>query len=444
VERKLPVTRQSPVDHAAAAIGVVPAAASTGSAAGAAGAGSRIRVLFMGEAVTLAHVARPLALMQRLDPARCEVFLGVDGRYDALLPPQFAQHLTIRTIPSQQFLTALVRGGPVYDTRTLCDYVREDLEVIRRVQPHVVVGDFRLSLAVSTRLAHVPYCNITNAHWSPYARPRYSLPEHPLTRYLGLGVTQALFGLVRPLVFALHSVPLNRTLRRHGLPRMGFDLRRVYVEADQVLYADVPELVPTFAPPPHHHYLGPLLWAPHVALPPWWGELPSDRPVIYVALGSSGRRDLLATVLEALGDLPVTVMAATAGAPLPVALPPNARVAPYLPGDAAAARSALVVCSGGSAPAYQALAAGKPLLGLPFILDQHMSMHYLRSAGVAEQVRSDQATAPRIAAAVTRMLSESRYAHAAGAMAQTFARYDAASRFMEVIQRLAGASARIP
>jgi UDP:flavonoid glycosyltransferase YjiC (YdhE family) len=398
-------------------------------------------VLFVGEAVTLAHVARPVALMQGLDPALCETFLAVDGRYDALLPEQFAQHLPIRTIPSPQFLTALARGGPVYDTRTLCDYVREDLEVIRRVKPHVVVGDFRLSLAVSARLAHVPYCNITNAHWSPCARPRYSLPEHPLTRLLGLGITQGLFVLARPLAFALHCLPMNRALRRHGLPRMGFDLRRVYVEADQVLYADVPELVPTFAPPPHHHYLGPLLWAPHVALPPWWGQVPTDRPIIYVALGSSGRRDLVATVLAALGDLPVTVIAATAGAPLPPVLPSNTHVAPYLPGDAAAARAALVICSGGSAPAYQALAVGKPLLGLPSNLDQYLSMHYLRSAGVAQQVRSDQATAALIVGVVEKMLGEARYTRAAGALAQTFARYDAASRFMEVIQRLARAPA---
>src|SRR5690606_21714330 len=42
----------------------------------------RPRILFVAEAVTLAHVARPMMLAQRLDPARYDVSLATDGRYD--------------------------------------------------------------------------------------------------------------------------------------------------------------------------------------------------------------------------------------------------------------------------------------------------------------------------------------------------------------------------
>ena len=40
------------------------------------------RVLFFAEAVTLAHVARPVALAKGLDRSRFEVFMACDSRYE--------------------------------------------------------------------------------------------------------------------------------------------------------------------------------------------------------------------------------------------------------------------------------------------------------------------------------------------------------------------------
>ena len=128
----------------------------------------------------------------------------------------------------------------------------------------------------------------------------------------------------RPGAFALHARPLNRVLSEHGLPRLGLDLLRVYTEADHTLYADVPELIPTVNLPSNHHFLGPILWSPAVSPPEWWAEIPRDRPLIYATLGSSGHRDMLAATLEALADVPVVVVAATAGRSRLSQIPANA------------------------------------------------------------------------------------------------------------------------
>ncbi|RXL56259.1 hypothetical protein EO238_33760, partial [Citrobacter sp. AAK_AS5] len=42
---------------------------------------ARKRILFVGEAVTLAHVVRPAVLARALDPSRYEVVLACDERY---------------------------------------------------------------------------------------------------------------------------------------------------------------------------------------------------------------------------------------------------------------------------------------------------------------------------------------------------------------------------
>ena len=48
-----------------------------------------------------------------------------------------------------------------YDAETLKRYVDADLAIIRQAQPDLIIGDFRLSLSVSARLAGVPYATIS-------------------------------------------------------------------------------------------------------------------------------------------------------------------------------------------------------------------------------------------------------------------------------------------
>src|SRR5262245_25100230 len=127
----------------------------------------RKRILFVAEAVTLAHVARPVYLARGLDAARYDVHLACDGRYDRLLGElPFARH-PLHSISGEQFLRALDQGSPLYDAATLDAYVQEDVALLKALAPDVVVGDFRLSLAVSARLTNTPYATISNAYWSP-------------------------------------------------------------------------------------------------------------------------------------------------------------------------------------------------------------------------------------------------------------------------------------
>jgi UDP:flavonoid glycosyltransferase YjiC (YdhE family) len=397
---------------------------------------NRPRILFVAEAVTLAHVARPTALAQTLDPECYEAVLACDRRYDGLLAGLPLGRRAIHSLSSARFLQALAEGRPVYDSATLRCYVEEDLQLLDEVRPAVVVGDFRLSLSVSARRAGVPYLTITNAYWSPYARQRFPVPDLPLTRRLGLWAGGLLFRLARPVGFALHTRPLNRVRRFYGLPSLGLDLRRIYTEADLTLYADVLEMFPTFALPANHHYLGPILWSPPVPLPAWWNRLPADRPIVYVTLGSSGPPALMSVVLEGLAGLPVIVTVATAGQKLRGEIPANTFVADYLPGGQVVGRARLVICNGGSPTTQQALAAGVPVLGLPSNLDQYLNMEGVERHGAGVLLRGGTADAGTSRAAVLRLLNESHYAEAAQALARTLARYDAPGKFRELLARL--------
>ncbi len=390
-------------------------------------------ILFFAEAVTLAHVARPVVLAQALNPDLYDVHLACDSRFNKLFPKLSFSHRPIYSIPSKRFIETLARGSPLYDLHTLRAYVKEDLEVIDEVKPDLVVGDFRISLAVSSSLAGTPYMAISNAYWSPFARQRFPVPELPLAKVLGLSATQALFNLARPFAFAYHSLPLNRTMREYGLPSLGLDLRRVYTCADYTLYADIPEMFPTFDLPTNHYFIGPILWSPSVPLPDWWDELPQDRPIIYVTLGSSGRSEVLPAVLDALANMPVIMIAATAGRIELDHVPENAFLTDYLPGAAAVARAKLVICNGGSPTAQQALAGGVPVLGIANNMDQHLNMEAVQRAGAGERIRSERADAVAIRGVVLKMLERPFYTKGSRRLAELFSNYSSANQFVELV-----------
>lgn len=395
------------------------------------------RVLFFAEAVTLAHVARPITLAKGLNPACHKVVMACDSRYQRFLEGEPWQTFPLHSISSQQFLRALANGSPVYDVETLREYVKEDIKLIEQVKPDVIVGDFRLSLSVSARLVGIPYATITNTYWSPYySGDLFHLPVLPMTKILPIPVADMLFRLAQPLAFGLHCKPLNRIRQEHGLPSLGTDLRRVYTDADYTLYADTPELFPTKNLPSNHHYLGPILWSPPVAMPEWWNNLPTDKPIIYLTLGSSGQAQLLPMVLDALSELPVTVIAATAGADLRQAPPRNVYIADYLPGIEAAGRSRLVICNGGSPTSQQALAAGVPVLGIASNMDQFLNMDALVHAGAGAVLRADRASIEGVRTAVTGMLTSQIYPQAAANLAESFARYSAPVRFASIIAQI--------
>lgn len=367
----------------------------------------RLKLLMFAEGVTLAHVARPVALARLLDPARYDIVLACTPRYAAFATDARWRRVDLNSVAPADFNDRLARGAPVYSAETLARYAQEDAALIAAERPDVVVGDFRLSLSVSARVAKVPYLAIANAYWTPLAPPRYPMPVLPLSRALPLPLARTLFAIGRPIAFHQHCGPMNKLRRAHGLPGFGNDLRRAYSDCDHLLLPDVPALFPEVQLGDHATWIGPLLWVPPVAPPEWWSETAAPGlPWVYVTLGSSGPTEALQVVLDTLANMPVRVMASTAGGTLPVRVPANVWLAPYLPGDEAAALSAWMICNGGSMGTQQALVAGVPVLGLATNMDQFLNMAPLVAARAGAVLRTDRLTPQMLRAALGTVRSE--------------------------------------
>ena len=362
------------------------------------------RILIFAEAVTLAHVARPIALSRVLRKLGHEVCIAAAPAADRWLAGEAVARQSIDSISPARFLRALARGTPVYDAATLRRYVEDDLRAIAAWPPDVVVGDFRLSLYISARRAGRPYGAIANAYWSRRYWTGVDAPAVPPLTWLPGRAATALFRAVYPAVFALHAMPFHRACKSFGVKPPGLDIRDVYTASDLTAFADVaalyePSPAAADAPP----FIGPLAWEP-VATDPL-PAFPDGPPIVFVSLGSSGPGELLPKVLEALAGLPVRCIVATGADAGTSGLPANCIYsAEFVPYAAACEAATVVVCNGGAPATYAALARGRPVLGIVHNLDQALNMRTVARMRAGTAVAPGGLRGGGFAAAISRLL----------------------------------------
>lgn len=400
----------------------------------------RRRILFVTENITLAQVVRLATLAQGLPREGYEVHFACSDFDPLVFEGTEFQRWPLFTIDKEAGFKALARGERLYDVKTLERYVADELRVLEQVKPDVVIGDFRLSLAVSAPLAKVHCASLINAYWSPYAvRETWPVPDHPIVRLVGVERAEKYFPQALPKVFGHFAAPLDSVRKRHGLPEFA-TLSQQLCFGDSVLYPDIAELCPLEAAPSSHHFLGAVDWSPRAALPAALAS--SDLPLVYLTLGSSGDVAVLPTVLEGLDGLPLRCVLATAGRATPQRLPSNVLLADYLPGALVARQSCFVITNGGASTGYQALAAGVPVLGIPSNLDQYLAMQAITRAGAGICLRSGGLTKDQLRKAAVALLDAPAIKAGAQRLARHFATYDCHARFQNFLSNLLGAKFR--
>lgn len=396
------------------------------------------RILFLAEPATLAHVVRPLVLATALDSNQYDITFATGSDYRDFTADAGIRSQPLWSIGSKAYLAAVSAGRPVFPYKVLQKYVAEDLRLIGEIKPDLVVGDFRLSLAVSARLAGIPYVAISNAYWSPYSRVRFEVPVHLLTRLIGAKAANNLFRLFQPLIFAQHSLPMYRLRRQHNMPPLGFDLQKIFTEADMTLFADVPELVPTdnCGTRDRYIYIGPITWSPEIPLPDALNYASDTRPLVYVNMGSSGDPMLLQIIIDACSSINCRLAVATGQGGLPQGTSASVFSAPFLPGRELASLAALVICNGGSPSTHQALQQGTPVLGIPANLDQLLNMQFIVNSGSGVSLRADCLSTEKIREIVHQVLGDPSFKGGAEKVAHWFAPYSAGERFSTAIDKL--------
>jgi UDP:flavonoid glycosyltransferase YjiC (YdhE family) len=330
------------------------------------------------------------------------------------------------------FLARLDRGSPHYTLTELRNYVRDDWRLLAEIKPDIVVGDFRVSMSLSAELSGIPYFALSNLHWSPDAHLPTPVPEHPLVNLFGVRLSRWLSGRLTPLFLRAQVRAMNRLRHWYGLEEIGGrGAPEMYTHGTRTLYLDVPELYEPLTLRNNEQCLGPILWTPPHPLPLWWDDLPKHKPSVWVSAGSSGDNAATEMAASALIRAGLTVLLSTTGRLHP---PAGAYAAEFIPGLIAAKRVDLVVGNGGSGLVYQALACGKPVLGLPRNIDQYYVMEAAERKGVGRLLRSGTATSRDVVKTVSAALSDSTLRANAEKFAKIIAAYSPVQKLERIIR----------
>ncbi len=281
------------------------------------------------------------------------------------------------------------------------------LPVIDDWRPALVVNDAsELAAPLAAQLSGVPH--VTHAFGA-------LLPEHRVA---------AAAEAVAPLWQA------------HGLDP------RPYAGSYEHAYLDIYPPSLRFGSYDHVPHVQPLRPVPFDAVAGDTGEPVSagDRPLVYVTFGTVfNHPGLFAAVIDGVARHDVDVLVTVGPETDPAALgavPPNVRVAGYLPQTAVLPQCTAVVSHAGSGTFLASLGLGIPQLCLPQAADQFINAGQGAAAGAALALGPAEATADAIAESLGRLLEEESFAAAARRLAGEIEAMPSPDAVAEVLESL--------
>ncbi|MBN9110864.1 MAG: glycosyltransferase [Pseudonocardia sp.] len=268
--------------------------------------------------------------------------------------------------------------------------------------------------------------------------PPYGLGLRPRGGPLG-AVRDAVLWKVVERAYGKALLPgLNDVRRAEGLPPLRSALE--YVDgADRVLVlTGEPLEYPRTDLPAHIRIVGGQPWDPPADEPAWLAEPGAPWVLVTCSTHYQGDEALAATAVEALRDEPVRVLVTLADAYDTATLPqaPNVRVERFVPHAPVLARAAAVVCPSGMGIVAKSVAAGVPVVAVPFGRDQPEVARRVAQAGTGVVLPARKLAPARLRQAVrdaVALRDEARAVAATVAPADT-----AAGRFADAAGELVG------
>jgi len=277
----------------------------------------------------------------------------------------------------------------------------------------------------------MPFVLPTPSPDTPAFGPGFAPPRTPLDRLRDRVVRALQRRATAPAIAQLDA--LRSSL---GLPSVR-NWDGILERAPAVLYRTaVPFDYPRQSWPSNVHAIGPGLWAPPGEAPAWLHELPRPRTLVSISTEQQDDGAIVATAMKALADTPGSVIVTTA------ALDPSAFTAPhervritrFLPHAAVVDHVDVVVTHGGMGTTQRALAAGVPVVVVPWGRDQSETARRAEVCGAGVMLARSALTPERLRDAVRRA-GERRAA--AQHVAQAFRDAGGAARGVDVLEALA-------
>ena len=291
--------------------------------------------------------------------------------------------------------------------------VPNEIKFFKEVKPSAVLTGWCLSVTISARVAGVPFVNglhstsITEYYEAGLQTWPDRLDFAFLRRLFGKEKLQKWFN---KRIFHAKWVlkPHNKIAKQYGLKE--FDNFIELIEGDHTLLADIPEWVNLPKIRPNLHFIGPLPFKSNMQVPKEVTEIPKDKPIIYFAMGSSGKPKIVQEIIEGFKDKPYRVIAPVKShiKDLDVKIPSNVLVTGFLPAHKVNPMADISVIHGGQNTVMQACLSGTPIVGVGMHPEQQANLDACVRKGFAIRLNKYKITASTVLTAIDKLLHNNK------------------------------------
>jgi MGT family glycosyltransferase len=348
----------------------------------------------------------------------------------------------IEAIVHDDYLARTPIGGIKRVTAVLAKRAELEPDDLRsamaEVSPDLLVIDTSCwgaaALAETTRLpwaSYLPFPAPFPGKGVPPFGPGFAPAHNTLGRLRDLLLGPVTFGIVERSIKA----PLNTVRKSVGASDVA-DAIDWFSRPPLTLYLTAePFEYPRTDWPASFRLVGPIGYDPPAPAPEWLAAV--DRPLVLVTTSSEFQNDvtLIANALAGLRDADVFVVGTLpSGNPRDFDVPTNARLERFLPHSVVLAKASCVVTHGGMGATQKALAAGVPVVVVPFGRDQLEIARRVELSGAGVRLPRAKLSPQRLRDAV---LDAQHRAPAAQQLAHTLAAAGGAPRAVDELQALA-------
>lgn len=396
----------------------------------------------------LAETGRMIEIAREARSDSDVVFASYGGKFEQLIEDEGFRLVRMepRLTPERLARLRVVLSGETLNTvgylttDELRDRVPREMAFFAEVKPAAVLTGWCLSVALSTRAAGVPFVNVLHSTTvrEYYEAGLQSWPDRSdfaVIRWLFRNDEQRMCRFISRLVLKLTAGmrPFNKVGPQYGLPKFRnfIDL----IEGDHTLLADIPEWVGFEEVRPSLHYIGPLPARIDRPIPDEVASMPRDKPIVYFAMGSSGKPALIAEILGGFADAPYRVIAPVKAhvEQMDIDVPENVVVTGFLPAHKVNPMADVSVIHGGQNTVMNACLSGTPIVGIGMHPEQQANLDACVRKGFAIRLNKKRATAPDVLAAIDSLLNDEDAKRAVGQFREQLAAWDGpanAARFL--------------
>jgi UDP:flavonoid glycosyltransferase YjiC (YdhE family) len=302
--------------------------------------------------------------------------------------------------------------GPSHSAAYVRQLVRSELDLYQKIQPAAVVTGMNPSACISAPVAHIPLVWVIQSGVAMNTGARLGklkdmdlLSAAPL-RWLPDAARVRLSQWLLDAVFFASAATYNKVAVEYGLKPFR-SLEDLFTQGYHLLigeppgFSDLPHL-------PNSHYIGPLITRLDGPLPDEVLNIPHDMPIIYFAMGSSGRADVVYKILAAFAGRPYRVIAPVKNLldKRPMKIPKNVTVTGWIPALQASQIADLSVIHGGIGTVMNACLGGKPVVGVAMSPEQFLNLESLAQKGFALHIPLGRLTPERLFTAIEQLLAD--------------------------------------